>query len=75
MLIYSIDPDLFIDYEKTAELDNGKNYPREGVPMAFATLFSIEALLWGDYSFLIDRYGTLRVGYVDMIFLFAFSFF
>ena len=69
------DPDLFIDYEKTAELDNGKNYPREGVPMAFATLFSIEALLWGDYSFLIDRYGTLRVGYVDMIFLFAFSFF
>ena len=75
MVLYGLDKDLFVDYEKTDERNNGKYYPREGIPMAFAQVYSIQALLWGDYSFLVDRYDTLHIAYADFIFLFAFSFF
>jgi hypothetical protein len=42
--------------------------------MAFAQVYSIQALLWGDYSFLIDR-TDLHISITDMIFLYIFSFF
>jgi hypothetical protein len=36
MILYGIDTDLFIDYEMTELKDNGKKYPRVGIPMAFS---------------------------------------
>ena len=51
-LMYALDPNLFIDYDKSKEKDDGKYYPLLGVPTAFVRVYSIYGLLWGNYSFL-----------------------
>ena len=45
---YSLDPKLFIDYDRS-DKENDKFYPRLGVPTAFARVYSIYGLLWGNF--------------------------
>lgn len=74
-LIYSLDPKLFIDYEKSAEKDDGRYYPRLGIPTAFVRVYSIYGLLWGNYSFLKQDVEELYISWVDFVWLWFFSIF
>ena len=53
--IYTIMPELFIDEELTKENPKGDKIPMRGLPMFLAEMYSIMALLWGDYDYLIDE--------------------
>ena len=55
MFLYAIDRELFVDWDATAHVSDLYMVPRKGLPTALAQMYNIEALLWGDYTFLVDE--------------------
>lgn len=73
--MYSLDPKLFIDYDKSEEIDDGYFYPLKGLPTSFVRVYSIYGLLWGNFSFLEQDKAELYISWVDFVWLFFFSIF
>ena len=65
LVLYSLDRDLFIDWDATQQV---KMYyiPHKGLPTAFAQLYNIMAILWGDYTFLVDE-TRLSISFTHML--------
>ena len=68
MFLYIVDRDLFVDWELTeAHTAAGEMYfvPRQGLPTAISQIYNIEALLWGDYTWLIDE-TKMRISFTTL---------
>jgi hypothetical protein len=54
IILFIIDPDIFIDQEATKLADDGINVPKEGLPTTFARAYNIHSLLWNNWAYLED---------------------
>ena len=73
-LLYLIDRDIFVDAEATDNDPDGILRPRKGLPTLLAEMFSIMALLWGDYTYLVDR-TDLSISFTHLVVIYFFSVF
>ena len=73
MILYWIDKDLFVNWEAS---EDAKLFlvPHKGLPTAFSQLYNIMAMLWGNFTFLIDE-ERLSISFTHMMQMFAFSVF
>jgi len=74
-ILYVLDKDLFVDVT-ASELADGEEhyYPRAGLPTFLAKLHNIFGLLWGDFTYLVDK-TDLTIRFDDFVGMYAFSLF
>ena len=70
MIWYLVDKSIFIDTQATRR--DGKPRPRPGLATDIAKRYQITAMLFGDYTYLNDRYD-LKFDIVDLIILVCFN--
>lgn len=73
-VLYLIDREIFVDMKKTEQDPDGILRPQKGLPTLLAEMYSIMALLWGDYTYLVDR-TDLSISFTHLVVVFFFSVF
>ena len=73
-LLYLIDREIFVDMKATVNDPDGILRPAKGLPTLLAEMFSIMALLWGDYTYLVDR-TDLSISFTHLVVVYFFSVF
>lgn len=73
-LLYLIDREIFVDMEATENDPDGILRPAKGLPTLLAEMFSIMALLWGDYTYLVDK-TDLSISFTHLVVAYFFSVF
>ena len=66
-ILYVLDKDLFVDKTAFELADEEEAYhPRAGLPTFLAKLYNIFGLLWGDFTYLVDK-TDLTIRYDDFV--------
>lgn len=71
-MFYLYDRSIYVDEEKTADDPWGVIRPKKGLPTDIAKMYSIMGLLWGDYTYLIDR-TDLSISLTHLVVVYWFS--